>query len=74
MVLFDDVGWGDFGCYGGGVAVGPPVTPTVDAGLAFDPVVHALPGLDPDGLLQSVRAGAYAGRAWSSKAARAAEV
>ena len=25
----DDVGWGDFGCYGGGVAVGAP-TPNVD--------------------------------------------
>ena len=24
MILFDDVGWGDFGCYGGGVAVGAP--------------------------------------------------
>ena len=22
VILFDDVGWGDFGCYGGGVAVG----------------------------------------------------
>ena len=22
FILFDDVGWGDFGCYGGGVAVG----------------------------------------------------
>jgi arylsulfatase len=32
MVLFDDVGWGDFGCYGGGVAVGAP-TPNID-GLA----------------------------------------
>ena len=29
VVLFDDVGWGDFGCYGGGVAVGAP-TPTID--------------------------------------------
>ena len=29
MVLFDDVGWGDFGCYGGGVAVGAP-TPNID--------------------------------------------
>ncbi|HEU5107795.1 MAG TPA: hypothetical protein VFT95_04390, partial [Micromonosporaceae bacterium] len=45
----------------GGVAVGAPVAATVDAGLAFDPVVHALPGLDPDGLLHSIRAGAYAG-------------
>src|SRR4029453_13334018 len=25
----DDVGWGDFGCYGGGVAVGAP-TPNID--------------------------------------------
>ena len=29
VVLFDDVGWGDFGCYGGGVAVGAP-TPVID--------------------------------------------
>ncbi|MFO7591281.1 MAG: sulfatase-like hydrolase/transferase [Acidimicrobiia bacterium] len=28
-ILFDDVGWGDFGCYGGGVAVGAP-TPHID--------------------------------------------
>ena len=27
--MFDDVGWGDFGCYGGGVAVGAP-TPNID--------------------------------------------
>src|SRR5262245_63006968 len=32
VILFDDVGWGDFGCYGGGVAVGAP-TPVID-GLA----------------------------------------
>jgi hypothetical protein len=25
----DDVGWGDLGCYGGGVAVGAP-TPNID--------------------------------------------
>ena len=30
VILFDDVGWGDFGCYGGGVAVGAP-TPRIDA-------------------------------------------
>jgi arylsulfatase A-like enzyme len=30
VVLMDDVGWGDFGCYGGGVAVGAP-TPHIDA-------------------------------------------
>ena len=30
VILFDDVGWGDFGCYGGGVAVGAP-TPDIDA-------------------------------------------
>ncbi len=30
LILFDDVGWGDFGCYGGGVAVGAP-TPNIDA-------------------------------------------
>src|SRR5678816_3221133 len=29
VILFDDVGWGDFGCYGGGVAVGAP-TPAID--------------------------------------------
>ena len=29
FVLMDDVGWGDFGCYGGGVAVGAP-TPAID--------------------------------------------
>ena len=29
MIVFDDVGWGDFGCYGGGVAVGAP-TPNID--------------------------------------------
>ena len=29
VILFDDVGWGDFGCYGGGVAVGAP-TPNID--------------------------------------------
>ena len=29
IVLMDDVGWGDFGCYGGGVAVGAP-TPNID--------------------------------------------
>jgi arylsulfatase A-like enzyme len=29
VVLMDDVGWGDFGCYGGGVAVGAP-TPALD--------------------------------------------
>ena len=27
--MFDDVGWGDFGCYGGGVAVGA-ATPNLD--------------------------------------------
>ncbi len=30
ILLMDDVGWGDFGCYGGGVAVGAP-TPHIDA-------------------------------------------
>jgi len=29
VVLMDDVGWGDFGCYGGGIAVGAP-TPHID--------------------------------------------
>src|SRR5262245_23036875 len=32
VIRLDDVGWGDFGCYGGGVAVGAP-TPIID-GLA----------------------------------------
>jgi len=30
VILMDDVGWGDFGCYGGGVAVGA-ATPNIDA-------------------------------------------
>lgn len=30
VLVFDDVGWGDLGCYGGGVAVGAP-TPRLDA-------------------------------------------
>jgi arylsulfatase A-like enzyme len=29
IFLMDDVGWGDFGCYGGSVAVGAP-TPHFD--------------------------------------------
>jgi len=29
FIYMDDVGWGDFGCYGGGVAVGAP-TPHID--------------------------------------------
>ena len=29
VILFDDVGWGDFGCYGGGKAVGA-ATPNID--------------------------------------------
>ncbi|MGH2901711.1 MAG: sulfatase-like hydrolase/transferase, partial [Solirubrobacteraceae bacterium] len=29
IVLMDDVGWGDFGCYGGGVMAGAP-TPNID--------------------------------------------
>ena len=29
VLLFDDVGWGDFGCYGGGAALGVP-TPNID--------------------------------------------
>lgn len=29
VFLTDDVGWGDFGCYGGGIAVGAP-TPNID--------------------------------------------
>ncbi|HUF54722.1 MAG TPA: sulfatase-like hydrolase/transferase [Dehalococcoidia bacterium] len=30
VVLMDDVGWGDFGCYGGGIAIGAP-TPFIDS-------------------------------------------
>lgn len=30
VILMDDVGWGDFGCYGGGIAVGA-ATPNIDA-------------------------------------------
>jgi arylsulfatase len=40
VILFDDVGWGDFGCYGGGAAVGAP-TPTID-GLARRGLLLAL--------------------------------
>ena len=29
IYMMDDVGWGDFGCYGGGIAVGAP-TPNFD--------------------------------------------
>jgi arylsulfatase A-like enzyme len=29
LILMDDVGWGDFGCYGGGAMVGAP-TPNID--------------------------------------------
>ena len=29
VILFDDVGWGDFGCYGGGAMAGAP-TPNID--------------------------------------------
>jgi arylsulfatase A-like enzyme len=29
IVLMDDVGWGDFGCYGGGIMTGAP-TPNID--------------------------------------------
>ncbi len=29
VIMFDDVGWGDFGCYGGGVMAGAP-TPNID--------------------------------------------
>jgi hypothetical protein len=45
----------------GRVVLGAPVGPDVDAALAFDPVVRAIPGLVPDGLLQRIRAGAYLG-------------
>jgi hypothetical protein len=44
------------------------VPPADDAGLAFDPVVRQVPGLTPDGVLQRVRAAAYAG----SRAGRSA--
>ena len=56
VILMDDVGWGDFGCYGGGVAVGAP-TPNIDRlarrGPAADvvllgAVVHAVAGVAAD--------------------------
>ena len=31
FVLMDDVGWGDFGCYGGGIAVSPSCCSIPDA-------------------------------------------
>ena len=37
VILMDDVGWGDFGCYGGGGAFGAP-TPNIDR-LARDGLV-----------------------------------
>ena len=37
VILMDDVGWGDFGCYGGGVMAGAP-TPNIDR-LARDGLV-----------------------------------
>jgi hypothetical protein len=45
----------------GRVVLDAPVPPAADAALQFDPVVRQVPGLAPDGLLQRVRAGAYAG-------------
>jgi hypothetical protein len=45
----------------GRLTLGAPVPPATDAALAFDPVVRQVPGLVPDGRLQHVRAGAYAG-------------
>jgi hypothetical protein len=45
----------------GRVVLDEPVPPADDAPLAFDPVVRQVPGLTPDGVLQRVRAGAYAG-------------
>jgi hypothetical protein len=52
-------GWRVFG----GVLVDTrhPIDGEADAGLAFDPVLHAAPGLCPDGLLQRIRAAAYLG-------------
>ena len=41
VILFDDVGWGDFGCYGGGVAVGAP-TPAIDAARPARPPAHVV--------------------------------
>ena len=35
LVLFDDVGWGDFGCYGGGVAVGAPTQRPMVFAIAY---------------------------------------
>ncbi len=56
VILFDDVGWGDFGCYGGGVAVGaadPQHRPAGPPGHAahlvlLRAVVHAVAGLAHD--------------------------
>ena len=47
IFLMDDVGWGDFGCYGGGVAVGAP-TPNFDklappAACSSPPAIRSLP-------------------------------
>ena len=41
IILFDDVGWGDFGCYGGGVAVGAP-TPNIDRLARRGPAAHVV--------------------------------
>ena len=41
VILMDDVGWGDFGCYGGGVAVGAP-TPNVDRLAREGPDAHVV--------------------------------
>ena len=56
VILFDDVGWGDFGCYGGGVAVGaadPQHRPAGPPGHAahlvlLGALVHAVAGLPHD--------------------------
>ena len=41
VILMDDVGWGDFGCYGGGVAVGAP-TPNIDRLARARPAAHVV--------------------------------
>ena len=44
VILMDDVGWGDFGCYGGGIAVGAP-TPNVDRLAKEGLLLTSLPAL-----------------------------
>ena len=64
VILMDDVGWGDFGCYGGGIAVGAP-TPNVDR-LARDGLLltscYSEPSCTPDAGVDHDRAPAHAPR------------